>query len=121
MKKFFALYQMPMSLIETWRNTTSADQRKAAEQEMMQAWMKWMKDNEKSIVDPGGPLGKTKRITGAGVADTRNDLTGYTIVQAESHEDAVKIFNGHPHLRLPQTTVDLMELVAIPGMSEGRT
>ena len=102
-------------MIEPGRDMLDAEQKKAAEQEMMQAWMKWMKDNQKSIVDPGGPLGKTKRISPAGVADVRNDLTGYTILEAESHEAAVKIFNGHPHLKMPQTSVELMELPPMPG------
>ena len=115
MKKFFALYQMPASVIDHWKASTPPEQKKAAEQEMMQAWMKWMKDNQKSIVDPGGPLGKTKRIGPAGVADVRNDLTGYTILEAESHEAAAKIFNGHPHLKMPQTSVELMELPPMPG------
>lgn len=118
MKKFFALYQMPASVIDNWKNTTPTDQKKAAEQEMMQAWMKWMMDNQKNIVDPGGPLGKTKRIRAEGVADVRNDLTGYTIVQADSHEAAAKIFNGHPHLRMPETKVELMELLPIPGAAQ---
>ena len=118
MKKFFALYQIPASVIDAWKTTTPADQKKAAEREMMQAWMKWMTDNRNSIVDAGGPLGKTKRITSGGATDVRNDLTGYTIVQAESHEAAVKIFSGHPHLTIPQTTVELMELLPIPGAPE---
>ena len=118
MKKFFALYQMPASVIDNWRNTTPSEQQKAAQQEMMQAWMKWMADNQKSIIDPGGPLGKTKRITASGVGDVRNDLTGYTILQAESHDAAARIFNGHPHLKMPETKVELMELLTIPGTAQ---
>lgn len=115
MKKFFALYSMPAGVIDNWRNTTPAEQKKAAEQEMMQAWMKWMQDNAASIVDPGGPLGKTKRATGAGVSDIRNDLTGYMILQAESHDAAASLFAGHPHLKMPESSVEIMEIMPIPG------
>ena len=118
MKKFVALYQMPASAIDAWRTTTSDDDKKKAQAEMMHAWMKWMQDNQASIIEPGGPLGKTKRITGTGPSDVRNDLTGYTIVQAETHEAAAKIFNGHPHFRMPQATVELMELLPIPGAQQ---
>ena len=118
MKKFVALYQMPASVIDTWRNTTSDEDKKKAQQEMMHAWMKWMQDNQNSIVEPGGPLGKTKRIGVQGPSDVRNDLTGYTIVQAETHDAAAKIFHGHPHFRMPQATVELMELLPIPGAQQ---
>lgn len=50
----------------------------------MNAWGAWMGRNVSSIVDGGGPLGPTKRVSKAGMADARNDLTGYVIVQAPS-------------------------------------
>ena len=52
----------------------------------MDAWMKWVKENEASIVDLGSPLGKTKRINADGISDAKNEITAYTIVQAESHD-----------------------------------
>ena len=66
----------------------------------MEGWMKWGKENEASIVDPGSPLGKTKRINAEGISDTKNEITGYTIVQTESHEAAAKLFANHPHFMI---------------------
>ena len=54
--------------------------------------MKWAKENEASIVDLGSPLGKTKRIDPKGISDAKNEITAYTIVQAESHEAAAELF-----------------------------
>ena len=61
----------------------------------------------------GAPLGKTKRVTSNGMADTKNEITGYTIVEADSFDAAAKIFKNHPHFKMGKdTTVDLLELVA---------
>ena len=62
-------------------------------------------------------MGKTKRISATSTADTRNDLTGYTIVEAESHEAAAKLFQGHPHFTMfPGNGVEIMECLPVPGM-----
>ena len=45
----------------------------------MDAWMAWMKKHENALVAMGAPLGKTERVTAAGVASVRNEVTGYTI------------------------------------------
>ena len=82
----------------------------------MQAWHKWHADHAGAIVDGGGPLGKTKRTTSAGIADTSNNLSGFTIIQAESHEAAAKLFENHPHFSIfPGDGVDIMEVMPIPG------
>ena len=62
-------------------------------------------------------LGKTKRVTENGVADIRNNLAAYTVVQAESHEAAAKLFLNHPHFAIfPGDGVEIMECLPIPSM-----
>ena len=76
--------------------------------------MKWAKDNEASILDLGSPLGKTKRIDAKGISDTKNEITAYTIVQAESHEAAAALFANHPHFMIfPGQSVEVMECLPI--------
>jgi len=80
-------------------------------------WMKWAEDNEASIVDLGSPLGKTKRIDAKGISDTKNEITAYTIVQAESHEAAAGLFENHPHFMIfPGQSVEVMECLPLPKM-----
>jgi hypothetical protein len=44
-------------------------------------------------------------------------MAAYTIVQAESHEAAAKLFEGHPHFAIfPGDGVEIMEVLPIPGM-----
>lgn len=91
------------------------EDRKKTEAAGMQAWGKWMQDNAGSILDNGGPLGKTKKTDMGGVSDTRNELSGYVVVQAETHDEAAKMFENHPHFTIfPGTSVEIMEIFDIP-------
>jgi hypothetical protein len=110
MTKFVAMYLAPRSALEQMAKATP-EQMKAG----MDAWMDWAKQNEEALVDLGAPLGKTKRVTAQGVGDSRNDVTGYSIVDADSLEDAAKLFEGHPHLHLAGAVVEVLECRPIPG------
>ena len=84
----------------------------------MNGWMEWSTENAKSIVDGGGPLGKTKRINAKGISDAKNEICAYTIVRAESHEAAARLFLNHPHFMIfPGDSVEIMECLPIPGQS----
>lgn len=90
--------------------------RKAREAQGMKAWMDWMTTHASVVVNPGGPLGKTKRASKSGVADIKNNLSGFTIVKAETHEAAAKLFENHPHFTIfPGDSVEIMECLPIPG------
>ncbi len=118
MKKFLAVYIGTAEAFKKYQQKFSdPEQRKAREKAGMEAWMKWGTTHAKSIVDGGAPLGKTKRIAADGIADTRNNLTGYTIVQAESHEAAARMFENHPHFTIfPGDSVEIMECLPLPPM-----
>ncbi|QHQ40676.1 hypothetical protein GTQ55_02705 [Microbulbifer hydrolyticus] len=84
-------------------------------EEGMAAWGSWMEKHRDILVAEGGPLGKTKRVDPSGVSDVRNEMTGYVIVQAESHEAAARLFENHPHFTIfPGDCVEVMECMPIP-------
>ena len=115
MKKFLVTYLAPASVIDDWKKTDPAT-RKAAEEKMQGAWRKWMSDHAKMFVDMGAGVGKTKRVTAQGTSDTRNDIMLYAIVEAVSHEAAAKTFEGHPHLQIPQSSIEVMEIHSLSEM-----
>ena len=116
MKKFVAIYLGSAEGLAEWK-ATNDEKRKEREKAGMEGWMKWAKDNEASIIDLGSPLGKTKRIDATGISDTKNEITAYTIVQAESHEAAAELFANHPHFMIfPGQSVEVMECLPIPKM-----
>jgi len=54
-------------------NAMSETARKAKEQEGMAAWKGWVEKHQGAIQAMGGPLGKTKKVDGKGVADIANE------------------------------------------------
>jgi len=108
LKKFMALYLVPAPVIADW-GKTDPEVKRAAEQKVQGEWQKWLGDHAKSIAltEAGG---KTKRLTVDGVSDTKNDILLYSIVDADTHEAAAKIFENHPHLQIPQASIEVMEL-----------
>lgn len=81
----------------------------------MAAWTQWMADHASSVVDTGGPLGKTKKVSKSGIGDVRNHLAGYVVVEAPDIDAAAKMFVGHPHFTVfPGDGVEVMPLLPIP-------
>ena len=63
-------------------------------------WQKWFDDIGPAIVDPGNPVGMSKTVSADGVADDggANPLSGYTIIHAESMDQAVGMAQACPIL-----------------------
>ena len=81
-----------------------------------QAWGEWMARHAGVIVDTGGPLGKTRRVSAAGIEDSRNNVVAYVIVEAEDQAAAAQLFENHPHFSIfPGDGVDVMPCLPIPG------
>jgi hypothetical protein len=111
MKKFLALYIGSGTATEKAAIVIDEDERARG----MAAWANWMNANQSRIVDAGRPLGPTKRASTDGVADTRNSLTGYVIIEAASHDAAARMFEDHPHFAIfPGDSVEIIECLAIP-------
>ena len=111
MAKFLALYMGSAD-----PNSSGAPPNDETIQKGMAAWTSWMAEHAAQIVDAGGPLGKTKSASAKGVADARNAVSGYIVIEAESHEAAAKMFENHPHFAIfPGEAVEIMPVMAIPG------
>jgi len=117
MKTFLAIYTGTMYAFEQseWKQM-DATTRRQREEAGKKAWRDWGAANLDAIVDTGSPLGKTKRVGPDGITDIRNAMTGYTIIRAESHDAAAKMFLNHPHFSIfPGEAVEIMECLPLPG------
>jgi hypothetical protein len=110
-KKFLVLYLVPPDVMAGWAKTDPAT-KKAAEQKMQSDWQRWMGDHAKMITLTEA-AGKTKVVTSAGGGDIKNAIMLYSIVEAENHDIAAKAFADHPHLTIPQSSIEVMEVRAI--------
>ena len=97
-------------------NALPEAERRAKEREGIAAWKAWVEKHQSAIVAIGGPLGKTKKITQRGIEDISNNMGGFTVVRAASHEDAAKLFEAHAHFTIfPGESVEVMPVMPIPG------
>ena len=97
-------------------NALSESERRAKEREGIAAWTAWVEKHRGDIVAMGGPLGGTKKVSERGLVDTSNDMAAFTIVRADSHEDAAKLFEKHPHFTIfSGDSVEIMPVLPIPA------
>ena len=116
MKRFLAIYTGSPAAMSRWETFPEAE-RNERQTKGIAAWHKWVGDNKSSIVEMGGPLGRTKLVSAAGISDIRNSMSGITIVEAATQEAAAKLFLDHPHFTVfPGEGVEVMEIMPVPSM-----
>ena len=97
-------------------NALPEAERRSREQQGIAAWKAWVEKHQASLVSIGGPLGKTKKVDAAGIADISNAMGAFTVVRAGSHEAAAKMFENHPHFAIfPGETIEIMPVLPIPA------
>jgi hypothetical protein len=107
MKKFLVLYRSTVSAMDQMASTTP-EQRKAA----MEKWMAWGASAGTSLVEWGAPLGASAVLRGS---KAPGFVGGYSIVQADSLDSAKRLFDAHPHFGTPGASIELLELMPMPG------
>ncbi len=93
----------PIAALDQMKNATPEQMQKG-----MDMWKTWSDAHKDAIVEMGAPLGSTKSVSSTGVTDTKNEVCGYTIVQADSPEAAAAVFFAHPHLTMQGVTIDVL-------------
>jgi len=95
-------------------------------QQQMQRWMSWLKDlGEKGFVkDPGQPLerggkvvsGKQKLVTDGPFAETREQLGGYYLIDANDLDEAIGIAERIPGAAFGTIEIrPVLEISGLPG------
>ena len=108
MPRFLAVYTMKPEDLASFRNLPKAEQ-DAVDAVGIKEWAAWEERNTSSILDRGGMVGKTTRITKDGVVNAINSFCGYLVVEAESIDAAAALFEDHPHITIfPGDGVDVM-------------
>lgn len=112
---------MPQFMVLYNSSTSASDLMSSASQTEMQAsmaeWMSWRDEASRSIkVDFGMPLQTVENITAAGMGATTNPASGYSMLEGE-REEIVDLLKSHPHLKRPGASIDLLELLPMPGIA----
>lgn len=114
MKKFLVLYRAPVAVLGEWMKK-SPEERKEAEEKMQAEWQAWAREHASALRETAG-AGKTKRVTKEGTADTQNDVMMFSIAEGESQEAIAEMFENHPHLGIPEASIEIMPVNHLPGM-----
>jgi len=111
MARFMVLYRSSAAAGEQMAN---------ADPEQMQAgmalWMKWAEKAGPAIVDFGQPLGNGRTLPGGGDASDGYPIGGYSILEADSLDAVTNLLDGHPHFHSPDASIEVLELLPVPGM-----
>jgi hypothetical protein len=112
MKKYIVLYHAPVGAMEGMSKASPEEAKKG-----MEPWMTWAKMCGKGLVDLGLPLGNAKKVKKDGVKESSTTVCGYSILQAENMDEAVKMLKNHPHLQwMDSCEVEVHEALPLPGM-----
>jgi hypothetical protein len=114
LKKFMVLYLAPTEVLADWAKTDPAV-RKTEEEKMRAGWQRWMEANA-HMIRITEAAGKTKEVTASAISDTKNEIMLYAIVEAASHDEAAAAFAKHPHLTIPRSSIQVMEVRALGPM-----
>jgi hypothetical protein len=107
--KYMVLYRSSIPVRELMASATP-EQAQAG----MEAWQSWASGAGSAIVDLGAPLAAGRSVGGAAGG---GDVTGYSVVEAESEDAAAALFAEHPHLHTPgDSSIEIRELIDMPGM-----
>jgi hypothetical protein len=114
MKNFLILYKAPVDAMAQTASATPEEQAKG-----MEAWMIWAKKCGERLKDMGLPLTNAQQISpGNKVAKSNSLIVGYSILEAENMDAALKLLEGHPHIAgwSPEAGIEIHESMLLPGM-----
>lgn len=110
MKQFMILYNGP---------ATPPDQMTPElVQKIMMGWKTWMEKLGDKMLDMGKPLTNGKVVVDDGSEGKALELSGYSIIQAEDMDAALKLVEDHPFLsdKTGKFSVEVFELMPQPSM-----
>lgn len=95
MSKFMVLYRSPVAAMEMVQSVSPEEMR-----EGMKQFEDWMRKLGDGLVEMGTPLGAgvTSSRSGNAPTPTKGGITGYSIIEAGSMDEALAMLEGHPHL-----------------------
>ena len=112
MKKYVVLYTAPIEASQQMAEVPPEEQAKG-----MQAWMQWAQRCGDKLVDLGSPLTGGQKLSPNGSSNSNLNIAGYSILQADSIDEAKALLQGHPHLGWnADCTIEVYETMPIPGM-----
>jgi len=111
MAKFMVLYSSSASASDLMA-TATPEQMQAS----MSEWMQWKGKAEEQVkVEFGMPLQAVSHVDSSGASDIPNEVSGYSMIEGD-RDVIIELLKLHPHLNREGASIDLLELLSMPGM-----
>lgn len=111
MAKYMILFNSSAKAGEVMASSNPEDMKAS-----MQEWIAWRDEAVKTVkFDFGMPLQVEMRITTSGEEESNNPASGYAMIEGEK-EEIIRLLKTHPHLKMPGASIDLLEILPMPGM-----
>jgi hypothetical protein len=113
MSRYIVLYHAPLDVAQRFARATPEEAALG-----LKDWIDWSEKLGSALVDPGRPLGVSRRITQSGVTDGREDIIGMSVLEAESMDEALSMVENHHHLRwADECSITVLEEMGIPELA----
>jgi hypothetical protein len=109
--KYMVLYR---SSVPAQDQMASASPEQA--QEGMEQWMRWAEKAGPAVSDLGSPLGGSRFVPSGADAQTGTPIGGFSVLEADSVDDVLKLLDDHPHLQMPGAVIEVLDFLQMPGM-----
>lgn len=111
MKTYLITYHAPADLMKRSSDTSPEDAEKS-----MKEWRLWAEKCGDRLIDFGLPLANGKSLNPNGnTSESKKDVVGYSLIAAESMEEAQGLFKGHPHLSWDSAcSIEIHESLPLP-------
>lgn len=107
MKKFIALYYNTSGAHQPTPELT--EDQKA---QMLAPWASWQEKCGNRLLDMGNPFAPASSSdSGEAWSPSKNFVTGYSVVAANTLAEAQEMFKGHPIYSYPDHSVEISECV----------
>ena len=112
MAKYMILYNSIVSARDTMANA-NPEQMKVS----MEEWKQWRDEASKVVTfEFGMPLQPVSRVTPEGVTEVDSQVSGYSTIESDSKEAVIEVLKNHPQLKRSGATIDVLEMLSMPGM-----
>ena len=112
MKKFIVIYHAPKEAAMKMASASPEEAKKG-----MEPWFAWKEKVGAGMVDMGTPLGNGMKVTKSGTTPSDKEVVGYSILQANSMDEAVEMLKSHPHLDwVDGCSIEVHESLSLPGV-----
>ena len=111
--KYLVLYRADQTATQVMQHATPEEVKAS-----MERWIAWKQEAtiKGCEVEFRMPLQGRAHITAETATESSSDISGHSIITADSKEILIEVLKTHPQLQRVGTSIELLEILSIPGI-----